>query len=498
MKRPHRIAVVLPAYGVTGTLPSVVRDLAVAAYALRIRGMELQVLLLNGDGAAAGAAAQSAASDLGLALRVVQGPAAGAGAAFLDGFHQVLAEGRADLVVTLDANGRHDPTEIPRLVDLLIDRDLHVVIGSRWARGSGTPGLTVGRWVLGRLANVAFRAITGTYGIADATTSYRVAHVDVVRDFEMPAEFINSYSVQTNFVASAVARGCRVGEAPIIYRPPAAGGASLGLADVGQFVTHLRSLRHSVVRIRNRRLAPEARRFDSDHFGGADDMERLSTAGNFFDWVLDEFHPYLHGRVLDVGAGTGTITRKLVERYPHITVTALEPADNMVADLQAYATVNPRVEVHRATLAEFAGKAQGFDAALYLNVLEHIADDRAELASAAAALRPGGALLVFGPAHEFLYSDLDYKAGHYRRYSLEQLRSVVIAAGFDVVSLRYFDMFGVPPYWFVHRLLRHNGISESSMWMYDRLVVPTSRLLQSVVRRPPFGKNVILVARKPL
>src|SRR5262249_35671762 len=159
----------LPAYGVAETIESVVRDLAVAAYALRIRDMHLEVLLINGDGPVAAATVEAVATKLGLPLRVVEGPSGGAGAAFQQGFHSVVQEGRADLIATLDATGRHDATDIPRLVDLLVDRGLHVVIGSRWARGSGTPGLSVGRWVLGRLANLAFRILTGTYGIADAT-----------------------------------------------------------------------------------------------------------------------------------------------------------------------------------------------------------------------------------------------------------------------------------------------------------------------------------------
>ncbi len=496
MKRPQVVTVVLPAYGVARALPTVVRDLAVAAYALRVRGMELDVLLLNGDGPAAIAATEPLARELCLPLRVVDGPTAGAGAAFLQGFRDVVEKGRADLVVTLDATGRHDATEIPRLVDQLVDRGLHVVIGSRWVRGSGTPGLSIGRWVLGRLANISFRVLTGTYGIADATTSFRIARIEVVRDFDLSTQAANSYSVQTTFVATAVAKGYRVGEGQIIYRAPAAGAAGLGFGDVSQFVRHLRGLRRAVESTREHRLSPSGRTFDDEHFGAADDLEQLATTKHFFDWVLDEFEPYLRGRVLEVGAGTGTITRKLVERYPDITVTALEPAENMIGDLQSYAALHPRVEVHRQTLMDYVDPEGGFDAAIYLNVLEHIGDDHGELVRAAAALRPGGAVLVFGPAHEWLYSDLDYKAGHYRRYNVQGLRSVVTAAGFDVVSVRYFDVFGVAPYWFVYRLLRHNGIPGSTMWMYDRLVIPTSRMLQLVVPRPPFGKNIILVARK--
>lgn len=497
MKPPELVTVVLPAYGVGSAIEPVVRDLAVAAYALRIRGMRLEVLLLNGDGPVASAAAGRAASELGLCVRITEGPSAGAGPAFLDGLHQVAREGRADLVATIDGTGRHDPTEIPRLVDLLIKRDLDVVIGSRWTHGSGTPGLNIGRWILGRLANRTFRMLTGTYGIADATTSFRVARTKVVRDFDLDGQPVSSHSVQTNFVATAVARGYRVGEGPIIYRSPIAGGGGLGLRDVAQFVHHLAYLRREVERIRRARLAPAGRSFDDEHFGGADDLQNLGAARHFFDWVLDEFQPHLRGHVLEVGAGTGTITRMLLDRYPDVTVTALEPADNLIGALEAVSAVHRRLHIHNRTLAMCSLPPDSFDTALYLNVLEHIEDDRAELARAAAALRPGGALLVFVPAHEWLYSDLDYKAGHYRRYSLRQLRNATLEAGFEIVSLRHFDTLGVAPYWLVYRVLRHNAIAGSTTWAYDRLVVPTSRMLQRIVRRPPFGKNLILVARKP-
>jgi SAM-dependent methyltransferase len=151
----------------------------------------------------------------------------------------------------------------------------------------------------------------------------------------------------------------------------------------------------------------------------------------------------------------------------------------------------------RQTLAEFElDPGDGFDAIVYLNVLEHIPDDAQELQLAAKALRRGGALLVFGPALEWLYSELDYRAGHYRRYSLRRLRALASGAGFEVVSARYFDALGVVPYVVVYRLLRHDDISGSTLWGYDRVVVPLSRLIQRVLGSPPLGKNVIMIAVK--
>jgi SAM-dependent methyltransferase len=495
MKRPRFITVLLPAYDVAPALPTVIRDLAVAAYALRGRGMCLDVVVYAGGTDDSATVAKQAAADFNLELTVVDGPSDGPGAAFVHGLRHVVEAGHADLVATLDSNGRHDATEIPHLVDQLLAGGFDVVIGSRWARGSGTPGLTLGRWVLGRLANRAFCTLTGTRGIADATTSFRIARVEVVRDFRFDRVRVSTHGVQTAFVAGAVARGYRIAEGPIIYRPAIGGGGGLRGGDVAAFATHLLSLRSEVDRARQQRLSPSGRTFADEHFGAADDLERLGSARHFFDWVLAEFHPYVHGRVLEVGAGVGTITRKLVGGYPDISVVALEPAENVYGDLAAYAALSPRVEAHQQTLSEYQGE-KGFDAVLYLNVLEHIADDARELRLAAGALRPGGAVLVFGPALEWLYGELDYKAGHYRRYRVDQLSALVEAAGLDVVSVRYFDLLGVLPYLLVYRLLRHSDIAGSTMWEYDRLVVPLSRLLQRILRHPPVGKNVILVATK--
>jgi hypothetical protein len=73
----------------------------------------------------------------------------------------------------------------------------------------------------------------------------------------------------------------------------------------------------------------------------------------------------------------------------------------------------------------------------------------------------------------------------------------VTAAGLEIESARYFDVLGVPPYFLVYRLLRHDDISGSTLWGYDRIVVPLSRWLQRALRHPPMGKNIILIARRP-
>jgi SAM-dependent methyltransferase len=499
MKRT--VTVVLATHGGGEEISAVVRDLAIAAFALSARGDRLSVLLLDPPGSAAGDAGVKAAADYGLDIDLCRAPAE-VGAAYLAGFEEVLARGQADIVVTLDSSGRHDPVQIAHLVEQLDDTAADVVVGSRWARGSGTPGLGFGRWLRGRSASLAFRAITGTNAVLDATTTFRVARTEVIRDF-MAADPVHAgpftaYTTQTSFTAFCVARGYRLVEGPIIYRFAAGREARLTTADVIGFATQLVRLRRPTRELRRHRVKAATRRsFRIDRFGAAGDLERLGTARHFFDWVLDEFEPYLHGSVLEVGAGRGTITRLLADRYPELRLVALEPADNVFGELSSFAALSPGVTACQATLADYRPDGDRlFDAVMYLNVLEHIEDDAAELRLASAALRPGGAVLVFGPAMEVLYSELDHRAGHYRRYDTDRLRGLLEDAGLEPISVSYFDVLGVLPYLVVYRLLRRDAISGGSMWGYDRVLIPLSRLVQKAVPAPPLGKNVIAVAVK--
>ena len=497
MKRT--VAVVLPTHGSGTGIAVVIRDLAIAAFALSARGDRLEVLLLDPPGSAAGEAGVRSAAEHGLPVHLSPAPAE-VGEAYLAGFAEVVARGDADLVVTLDASGRHDPVQIAQLTELLDDTGADVVVGSRWAPGSGTPGLSFSRWLRGRSASLAFRTITGTYAVLDATTTFRVARTEVVRDFLAAVSHdrpLTRYSLQTSFTAFCVARGYRVVEGPIIYRFAAGREARLTAADVTGFAAQLVRLRPQTRELRRHRVGPSRRSFRTDQFGAAGDLERLGTARHFFEWVLDEFEPYLHGSVLEVGAGLGTITRLLADRYPGLRLVALEPAQNVFGELSSVAALSPNVTACQATLADYrAAGDRRFDAVMYLNVLEHIEDDAAELRLAADALRHGGALLVFGPAMNVLYSELDHRAGHYRRYDTEGLRTLIEHAGLQPVYTRYFDVLGVLPYLVVYRLLRREAISGSSMWGYDRVLVPLSRALQRAVPAPPLGKNVIAVAVK--
>lgn len=225
------------------------------------------------------------------------------------------------------------------------------------------------------------------------------------------------------------------------------------------------------------------------------DLEAMVFAKRYHSWICDLFAPWLGERLVEVGAGSGNFSRMLLARGAG-SLLAIEPSPEMFSRLSGWASTDRRVEVHHGTLATSGVEPESADAILYVNVLEHIEDEAVELETARSALKPGGSLLLYVPALEFLYSDFDRRIGHYRRYEKKALRQLVVSAGFQTEFCRYVDLLGVLPWYLSMRLLK-GDLSPRAVALYDLLGTPLTRWLETRVS-PPVGKNLALVARKPL
>jgi len=222
------------------------------------------------------------------------------------------------------------------------------------------------------------------------------------------------------------------------------------------------------------------------------ELEAMSFAVNYHRWIIDKFEPYLGETVAEVGAGTGSASKLLLGKRIN-RLFAFEPSHNMYPLLEK----ELRQEERAKAVNDFFGLryAQvGFDSVVYINVLEHLQDDRAELANALEALQPKGRVLLFVPALSWLYSELDKQIGHFRRYTKKELTCLVSNVGFTLIKARYFDIAGIIP-WYVNFVLLRRSIGSESVSLYDKLVVPMMRLIESTVA-PPIGKNVILIGKK--
>lgn len=225
------------------------------------------------------------------------------------------------------------------------------------------------------------------------------------------------------------------------------------------------------------------------------DMEAMSFAMNYHQWVLGLLRPYLLGRCAEVGAGAGNFTQLLIEAGIKELV-CFEPSSNLFHTLQTRFEHTPGVTTIGAYLEHGRDLYRNqFDTALYLNVLEHIADDGRELRIARDTLKPGGRLLIFVPALSFLFGANDRNVGHYRRYERSGLVRLVSEAGFEILRVSYFDLLGILP-WYITYVLLGRTVSSGNVALYDQWVVPVMRRIEAILP-PPIGKNLILIARKP-
>jgi SAM-dependent methyltransferase len=146
----------------------------------------------------------------------------------------------------------------------------------------------------------------------------------------------------------------------------------------------------------------------------------------FFLELLSRHHALSAStRVLDVGAGDGFFSRRLLERAPGAEVFAWDSAytDDDVGALSTGGLV--------ATRSRPAG---AFDLVLLLDVLEHVDDDRALLETARQVLAPGGRVLVSVPAWPRLFGSHDMRLRHRRRYEPSEARALLEESGLVLVE----------------------------------------------------------------
>jgi SAM-dependent methyltransferase len=220
-----------------------------------------------------------------------------------------------------------------------------------------------------------------------------------------------------------------------------------------------------------------------------DELSLFAEALNWKAYWSSVVAPFVHGAVLEVGAGMG-VNALLLRRESQVrSWLALEPDPELATHIGDRAD-----EVRVGTVETLAGSTQ-FDTILYIDVLEHIEDDRGEVRRAWSLLQPGGCLIVLCPAHSWLYSEFDRSIGHFRRHSTASLRALAPPDS-DTVKLQYLDSAGLLASAGNRLVLRQGMPTRRQVQVWDRLLVPCSRTLDPLVGWR-LGKSVLAIWRKP-
>lgn len=218
------------------------------------------------------------------------------------------------------------------------------------------------------------------------------------------------------------------------------------------------------------------------------ELRLFAQARTWKRYVRSKLRRYLCGDVLEVGAGIGSMTRVLRDETQRRWV-CLEPDPALANQIPLHAISEP-CEIHVGRLDALSRKER-FDAIVYLDVLEHIEDDREELKTAALYLRDGGRIVVLSPAHQWLFSPFDASIGHFRRYDRTSLMEIS-PPGVRLDVCRYLDSAGLLPVLGNRLLLRHAIPTTSQILLWDRLLVPLSTVLDGLLGGR-VGKSILAI-----
>jgi SAM-dependent methyltransferase len=230
------------------------------------------------------------------------------------------------------------------------------------------------------------------------------------------------------------------------------------------------------------------------HYVGQE-LDVFAHAKNWKRYWSSCVRPFLAGDVLEVGAGIGANTPILAPQLAR-SWTCLEPDPKLAQRAAAALSSEPstsQCQVIVGTTQTIRENCR-FDALLYIDVLEHIEQDKEELERAANLLNQGGSIVVLSPAHQWLYTAFDESIGHCRRYD----RASLIACGPQACTLRqvqYLDSVGMLASCGNRFLLRQAMPELRQILFWDRYLVPPSTLIDRMLFHRA-GKSILAVWTK--
>ena len=389
-----------------------------------------------------------------------------------------LAHANGSVTVIQDADLEYNPRDLARLMVPFVTGGADAVFGSRFMTSSYRRALYYRHSVGNRMLTTASNLLTDL-GLTDMETCYKAVRTQLLKSIPIRSR---DFRLEVELTFKLAKRRARVFEVPISY----AGrtyeeGKKIGFRDG---LRAFGAMAHWW--LVDDMYAPDAH--------GSEVVGNLLALPQLHRWVSALVRPYVGSRVLELGAGVASLSAKLLPRDRY-TVADTNP--HHLAYLQNFCEGKPYLEVCRVdpeVAEDFQAFRGGYDTVLALNLLARARDDRAALRNLGLALAPGGRAIVAVPCGPHLFSHLDELVGHRRRYSRQDLRAALEAAGFEVEELFDFNRFAAAAWWLNGRVLRARGFSKPLLKAAN-VTLPLWRRVEPAL--PWSGAALIAVARRP-
>lgn len=221
-------------------------------------------------------------------------------------------------------------------------------------------------------------------------------------------------------------------------------------------------------------------------------FEKATNWKKYFSKII---RPFIKGKILECGPGIGTTT-KVLDNAGYDEWILLEPDTEMAKLLKIKIQgkeLPANCKVVEGSISTIENRPQ-FDTILYIDVLEHIENDKAEVEDAISRLSTKGYLIILSPAFNVLYSKFDHAIGHYRRYTRKELKSL-ISGPMNRILLRYLDSSGFFLSYANKLLLKQKYPTEKQIHIWDKYVVPVSEISDRLLNYS-FGKSILGIWQK--
>jgi SAM-dependent methyltransferase len=211
--------------------------------------------------------------------------------------------------------------------------------------------------------------------------------------------------------------------------------------------------------------------------------------------MYESVKPWLGRRVAELGVGRGNLS-KFIRRHEQVLLTDYRL--DYLTELQRKWAEQQNLRIGKLDMTERADYEQlrefAPDSVVFLNVLEHLEDDRAVLRSLFETVPEDSRLVVLVPYNMRLFSELDRALGHFRRYGREELEGKMRETGFEVERQFFFNKAGVFAWYIANTLSGQKALKPWQLRLYGRLT-PVFRMLDRIL--PTSGLSTVVVGRKP-